>query len=392
MELAPDGRIFVCQKDGQLRVIKNESLLSAPFLTVMTDSGSEKGLLGIAIDPDFLNNNFLYVYYTAKTPAAHNRVSRFQADGDAVVPGSETPILDLDDLTAGHHDGGAIHFGPDGKLYVATGENGTATNAQSLDLRLGKMLRINSDGSIPESNPFYLTANGLNRAIWALGLRNPFTFAFQPGSGRMFINDVGEDAWEEINEGQAGANFGWPWCEGRCAPFDPRFRDPIFQYGHALSEVSGCSIVGGAFYNPAISQFSSSYTGSYFFADYCGGWIKRLDATNRNAALPFASGIPNPVDLKVSATGLLYYLERGNGAVWRIQRADAPPALGVSSRGTELVFFWTSSAADYVLESVTNLSPGAVWTSVTNAMVPTNGQNSVTVKPSGPARFYRLSK
>src|ERR1051325_2461374 len=169
MELAPDGRIFVCQKDGQLRVIKNESLLSAPFLTVMTDSGSEKGLLGIAIDPDFLNNNFLYVYYTAKTPAAHNRVSRFQADGDAVVPGSETPILDLDDLTAGHHDGGAIHFGPDGKLYVATGENGTASNAQRLDVRLGKMLRINSDGSIPESNPFYSAASGPNRAIWAFG-------------------------------------------------------------------------------------------------------------------------------------------------------------------------------------------------------------------------------
>src|ERR1051325_10204338 len=98
MELAPDGRIFVCQKEGQLRVIKNGSLLAAPFMTVTTDSGSEKGLLGIAFDPDFLNNNFLYVYYPAPTPATHNRVSRFQADGDAVVPGSELPILELNDL------------------------------------------------------------------------------------------------------------------------------------------------------------------------------------------------------------------------------------------------------------------------------------------------------
>src|SRR5439155_12911459 len=142
---------------------------------------------------------------------AHNRVSRFTASGDVAVAGSETVILELDDLsTASNHNGGAIHFGPDGRLYVAVGENATSANAQTLANRLGKMLRINADGSIPIDNPFSSTAVGVNRAIWALGLRNPFTFAIQPGTGRMFINDVGQSTWEEIDDGVAGANYGWP--------------------------------------------------------------------------------------------------------------------------------------------------------------------------------------
>src|SRR5689334_3487711 len=215
MELAPDGRIFVCQQTGSLRVIKNGALLSTPFLTLNVDSNGERGLLGIAFDPNFASNNFLYVYYTVPSTPRHNRVSRFTANGDVVANGSEVPILDLDNLsTATNHNGGAIHFGPDGKLYVAVGENANGANAQTLSNRLGKMLRINSDGSIPGDNPFFNTATVLNRSIWALGLRNPFTFAFQPGTGRMFINDVGQNTWEEINDGMAGSNYGWPTTEG----------------------------------------------------------------------------------------------------------------------------------------------------------------------------------
>lgn len=169
MEIAPDGRVFVCEQGGALRVVKNGALLSTPFLTVSTDAAGERGLLGIAFDPAFASNGHLYLYYTVPTAPVHNRVSRFTANGDVVAPGSEVVILELENLsTATNHNGGAIHFGPDGKLYVAVGENANGSNSQTLANRLGKMLRINSDGSIPSDNPFFLAATGANRAIWAL--------------------------------------------------------------------------------------------------------------------------------------------------------------------------------------------------------------------------------
>jgi len=219
MAFAPDGRLFVCQQGGQLRVVKNGALLSTPFLTVTTTSSGERGLLGVAFDPDFAANRYLYVYYTATSPNIHNRLSRFTASStnpDVVQSGSETILLELDALSsATNHNGGALHFGPDGKLYVAVGDNATGSNSQTLANLLGKLLRLNKDGTIPTDNPFYGSASGKNRAIWVLGLRNPFSFDVQAGTGRIFINDVGQNAWEEVNEGVAGANYGWPAvCEG----------------------------------------------------------------------------------------------------------------------------------------------------------------------------------
>src|SRR5436190_22494254 len=185
-------------------------MLATPFLSLTVDSFSERGLLGIAFDPNFATNHFVYVYYTVPGDPAHNRVSRFTANGDVALAGSEFVLVDLDNLSgAGNHNGGAIHFGPDDKLYVAVGENANAANSQTLNNRLGKVLRINSDGSIPSDNPFFNNATGLNRVIWALGLRNPFTFAFQPNTTRMFINDVGQSLQEEIDDGIAGSNYGW---------------------------------------------------------------------------------------------------------------------------------------------------------------------------------------
>src|SRR5688572_15611876 len=261
MAFAPDGRLFVCLQGGQLRVIKNGALLATPFVSLSVNSSGERGLLGIAFDPDFATNQFVYLYYTTNTAPIHNRISRFTATGDVAAANSEVVIMDLDNLSsATNHNGGAIHFGPDGKLYAAVGENANSANAQILSNRLGKMLRINSDGTIPTDNPFFNSATGANRSIWALGLRNPFTFGFQPGTGRMFINDVGQSTWEEINDGIAGSNYGWPSCEGSCSPANPNFRDPIFQYSSS-SSTSECAIVGGAFYNPAINQFPASYLG-----------------------------------------------------------------------------------------------------------------------------------
>lgn len=322
MEIAPDGRVFVCLQDGQLRVIKNGSLLPTPFLTVSVDASGERGLLGVAFDPNFATNNFVYIYYTVPSVPRHNRVSRFTANGDVAVAGSEHIILELDDLSATNHNGGAIHFGSDGKLYIAVGENGVGSNAQTLANLHGKMLRINADGSIPSDNPFFSSALGKNRAIWALGLRNPFTFAFQPGSGRMFINDVGQSTWEEINDGVVGSNYGWPTTEGPTT--NPSFRSPIFAYNHL---VTGCAIAGGTFYNPPTVQFPSSFVGKYFFADLCAGWIRVLDPSN-NTASDFATGIAQPVDLKVAEDGSLYYLSIGSASLFIVRfNNGTPPAI-----------------------------------------------------------------
>lgn len=322
----PDGRVFVCQQTGELRVIKNGALLPAPFITLTVNSAGERGLLGVTFDPDYETNRFVYVYYTATTPTIHNRVSRFTADAsneDVAVAGSEFVLLDLENLGATNHNGGAIHFGPDGKLYIAVGENAVTSNSQSLANRLGKILRINSDGTIPADNPTSFpniagSPSGVNRAIWAVGLRNPFTFAFEPGTGRMHINDVGQGTWEEVNVGTAGANFGWPTCEGSCAT--PGMTNPLYQYSSAAG--APCAITGGAFYNPANPTFPAQFVGKYFFADFCAGWIKTLDPLSPPAtgtAVDFATAISLPVDIKVAEDGSLYYLARGSSAVFRVQ-------------------------------------------------------------------------
>jgi glucose/arabinose dehydrogenase len=182
MQFAPDGRLFVCEQSGSVRVIKDGVLLTAPFVTLNVNDEGERGLLGIAFDPNFAVNQYVYLYYTATSPAVHNRVSRFTANGNVAVAGSESIVLELDNLSsASIHNAGALGFGPDGKLYIGVGDNADGSNAQTVTNLFGKILRINKDGTIPTDNPFYSQAGGRNRAIWSLGLRNPFTFAFNPG-------------------------------------------------------------------------------------------------------------------------------------------------------------------------------------------------------------------
>jgi glucose/arabinose dehydrogenase len=335
MEFAPDGRLFVAEQAGRVRIVKPDGTL-AKFLNISTkvDSTSERGLQALTFDPDFSTNHYVYLQYTKKatsTTPAHNRVVRVTANGNKVVSGSEKLIFRLGNQNDAHHMGGAIDFGADGKLYIATGDNETPTNAQQLTNLFGKMLRINKDGTIPTGNPFYTTASGNNRAIWALGLRNPFKFAVQPSKGTIFINDVGENTWEEINRGAAGANYGWPVHEGVANDNDPQYVDPVFAYGHAGSDpaTTGCSITGGVFYNPTTVQFPSGYVGDYFFADFCGGWIRSFDPSSQEAS-GFAIGIEGrPVDLEVSKEGELYYLSRGRsstpGTVIKIRYAGGNP-------------------------------------------------------------------
>jgi len=323
MAFAPDGRLFICQQGGPLRVVKNGQLLASPFLTLTVNSSGERGLLGIAFDPNFASNQYLYLYYTATTPAIHNRISRFTANGDVVLSNSEMTLLDLNNLTsATNHNGGAMHFGTDGKLYVSVGENATSSNAQTLSNLLGKMLRINTDPAnlIPADNPFVGTASGPNQAIWALGLRNPFTFAVQPGTGRIFINDVGNVTWEEINDGVRGGNYGWPDTEGDHS--DPRYLRPIFTYTHGSGPTVGNAVTGGTFYNPGAANFPPEYTGRYFFADYTGNWVRQLDPANNNTVSGFGSGYAAPVDLQVGPDGALYVLEYSGGTVHRVTYAQ----------------------------------------------------------------------
>ncbi len=321
MEFAPDGRLFVAEQRGTLRVVKAGGTL-ATFLDISgrVHSAGERGLLGVAFDPAFSNNHYVYLYYTQRatgTTPAHNRVIRVTARGNRAVAGRKKLILRLNNLSsATNHNGGAIHFGEDGKLYVAVGDNAKGENAQSLRNLKGKILRINKNGTIPRDNPFYNRATGRNRAIWALGLRNPFSFAIQPHMGKMFINDVGEQTWEEVNRGAAGANYGWPRYEG--PESNPRYRSPVFAYRQGSTNTTGCAITGGAFYNPITRQFPSGYVGDYFFADFCSGWIRRLDSATGDVS-GFATGLSSPVDLKVSQGGSLYYLSRGAGSVGKIR-------------------------------------------------------------------------
>ena len=318
MAQAPDGRWFVAQQGGALRVVKNGALQPAAFTTLTVDSTGERGLIGVALHPDFATNGWIYLYHTTPENGTHNRIVRVTANpptSDTVSVGSTALIADLPALSATNHNGGAMHFGADGKLYVAVGDNANGANAQDPTTVLGKMLRFNDDGTIPTDNPFYAARSGQARAAWADGLRNPYTFAVQPGTGRIHINDVGEGTWEEIDVGAAGANYGWPATEGPTTAAG--VTAPLFAYRHTATVppgtgpggfFTGCSIIGGAFY-PDSGPFPVAYHGSYFFADYCSQWIGRFDLAN-GAAYAFGAAGGSPVGLRVGGDGALYVLTR----------------------------------------------------------------------------------
>ena len=313
MAAAADGRFFVCEQAGNLSVVKNGQLLADPFVSLRVNFAGERGLIGVALDPNFAANHYVYVYYTVPGRhgvAAHNRVSRFTESADRAVKHSEQILLDITPLSAAtNHNGGSLAFGPDGKLYIGIGDNNNGANAQDPTNLLGKILRINSDGSIPADNPLR-RAKGLNRSIWAIGLRNPFSLAFSRTTGRLFINDVGEHTYEEIDEGVANSNYGWPMTEGPTTR--RRIRAPIFYYQHGGTLTTGHAIVGSTFYSPASGRtFPRSYAGDYFFADLTSGWIRRLDPGTGDVAA-FASGLDTPVALATGDTdGALYCLTRG---------------------------------------------------------------------------------
>jgi glucose/arabinose dehydrogenase len=401
MAFTPDGRVLICQQSGQLRVVKNGSLLSTPAVSLSVNTSGERGLIGIAVDPNFATNQFIYLYYT-HTSGPHNRVSRFTMTGD--VAGSETTILDLPTLSGIYHNGGGLTFGNDGKLYVAVGENQVGSNSQNLDNYLGKLLRINSDGTVPTGNPF--TGNAARSRIWAYGLRNPFTIASDPVSGKIFVNDVGNATWEEINDATTGGrNFGWPDKEGMCTSGCTGFTNPIYVYATNRNDPppagQGCALNGGTFFNGAISNYPSTYNGRYFFLDYCGNWIDNINPavaspTRNGFGTNLGSGL---VYIKQGTDGNLYYMSRDNNALYRIiySGTQAPvittqPQSITISQGNTATFSVTAtgnpaptyqwrkngtniSGATSATYTITNVQPSHAGT---YSVVVTNSAGSVT--------------
>lgn len=350
LAFTPDGRLLITTQDGQLRVYENGGLVGTPALDFVTQwpptsricSNFERGLLGVAVDPDFTTNNYIYLYYTFNRsnacPASSvvNRVSRFVLPANnTIVTTTETILIDNIPSTNGNHNAGDLHFGLDGLLYASAGDAGTGgSNARTLANLAGKILRVTRDGDIPLDNP-YLDDAGSRRCgdpagvppgsgpcqeIVAFGLRNPFRFAFRPGTNEFYINDVGQNTWEEIDLGQIGADYGWNCREGahtytNCNPIPPNMVDPIHEYNHNI----GCNVItGGAFVPNGI--WPSAYDDQYMFTDAGCSRMWRLDpVTGGYTQTQFATGLNFPNHMifgPYSNTVALYYA--GGSLVRRI--------------------------------------------------------------------------
>lgn len=318
MTFAPDGRLFICVKTGPVRIIKNGVLLPTPFVTLPVDINGERGVNSIAFDPNFQMNHYVYIYYTASSPTVHNRLSRFTANGDVVVPGSELPLLDIETVTQVFHNGGGMAFGPDEKLYLAIGEDNNPNNSQNMTTYKGKLLRLNTDGSAPTDNPFYSSSSPVTKKIWALGLRNPYTLCFQPGTGKLFVNDVGADDYEDIHDATfPGKNFGWPAVEGSST--NPTYSNPVFSYPHESTGQKGCAVVGGTFFNPTTTNYPSQYIGKYFYMDFCNGWMYYLTLGSPVQNTFFGTGlVTQNLGLQVGPDGNLYFINRSQPGIYKI--------------------------------------------------------------------------
>ncbi len=329
---ASDPRLFVVEQAGRVRIVKDGQLLGTPFLDISgrVRSGGERGLLSIAFHPDYASNGFFYASYTDNN--GDTRIERYTvtADPDVADPNSAKLIL-AEPQPAGNHNGGLILFGPDGMLYIGLGDGGgrgdTYGNGQNLTTRLGAILRVDVDGgdpfAIPSDNPFVGVANARDE-IWGYGLRNPWRFAFDPPDGVLYVADVGQNAWEEVNAVSAtagGLNYGWNIMEGAHC-FSPSSGCdqsglvlPAVEYGHG----DGCSITGGYVYRgSAIPELR----GHYFYSDWCSGFLRSFRFANGTATdqREWAVGdLGNVLSFGVDSTGELYILS-GNGRVYRLKK------------------------------------------------------------------------
>lgn len=313
MLFLPDGRLLVSVQTGEVWSVPQGGGSASLLLAVDTRADyTGRGLLGLVLDPGFTANGYLYLYYTRFSDGEYrNVIERVTLVDDAVEPDSAVTLVTLDPQVTNRHNGGTLRFGPDGMLYLGVGDNAVPAHAQSLHNRFGKILRYHPDGSIPLDNPFFNRAEGENRAIWALGLRNPYTFDFEPLGGDLYINDVGEDSWEEVNVGAPGDNFGWPQVEGpeTLAPYRP----PLYAFSH---QDGRCAATGALFYTG--SRFPAEVLGDYLFAELCTSTIYALDPRTSLVAPLFVTAALNPIDLDLGADGAVYVLGYADGVITKL--------------------------------------------------------------------------
>lgn len=300
---APDGRIFIAQKNGSILVFKNNQLLSSPALSMTISTGGDRGLLSMALDPNFSANGYVYLLYT--TIGNHQRISRFTMAGDTISSTTEKVLLENPEVWSGFLNAGAVRFGPDGKIYASFGSNGGGMIAQDLSTLDGKFVRLNADGTIPADNPF-VNLPGAQPSIYAYGFRNPWRFNFG-SDGKALIGDVGEDTYEKIVRAEPGANFGWPTFEGNCIPNCNGITPPLYVYPH---NGAGAAVVGGDTNHG--TNFPTSFSNNYFFGDYVQGYLKAMDIDFLNGDVhsvqDFASGLGSLAAINMGPDGCLYYL------------------------------------------------------------------------------------
>ncbi len=358
---APDGRVFIAQKSGAIRLVKNGALQSTPVvqLTDVNDY-ADRGVEGVALDPNFSQNGYMYIAYTYENTPGQNyqgpktgRIVRLTVVGDTASLSSKVVILgtvggdasrpscmnfattsDCIASDANTHSMGALRFGVDGKLYASLGDGSgyltidpEARAAQDLHWLAGKLIRINTDGTGPSDNPFYTgNPNDNQSKVWALGDRNMFRFNFRPSDNKMFIGAVGWAKWESVYIGTRGANYGWPCYEGfekttyNCDPVSP-VTYPIYVFDH---HTSTGSVMGGTF----PSAFGAAYAGNYFFGDYSNDNIKRMVLNGDdtvNSVTDFITGAGGPVDFQVGPDGNLWYLALNVGELRSVSVGNAPP-------------------------------------------------------------------
>jgi glucose/arabinose dehydrogenase len=308
-----DPRLFVAERGGAVRIVEDGVLRPTPFLTVPNvDVSGERGLLSLAFAPSYASNGLLYVFTVAKGAGEFGaepgdlqvvEYRRSLADPNLADPASARLVLGIPH-SAGNHNGGQLAFGTDGLLYLTVGDNANSANAQELGNLYGKVLRVDPSPTsgtgyeIPPTNPF-VGAVGAKGEIYALGLRNPYRASFAP-DGRLVVADVGSGLWEEVNAGDlAGANLGWPTCEGACLSPNPTFTNPFFQYPNQMSNpgpggTTGCAIIGG---HVVRDGTLSGLTGRYLYGDLCRTDLRTID-------LDAAGGNPQPAGLSLPSGGL----------------------------------------------------------------------------------------
>ena len=302
LSLAPDGRLFFNERlTGKVRIITPQwQLVPTPFCQITIATSGEQGLLGLALDPDFRNNRFVYVYYSAASPL-RNRIVRYT---DANGTCTQEAVI-LDNLPAStNHNGGIIQFGPDGKLYVTIGDAENRANAQNVTSLAGKILRLNPDGSAPSDNPFFSNPNANAKLVFSLGHRNSYGFTFHPHTTHLWESENGPEDNDEINRTVAGGNYGWPTVSGLAG--NPNFRDPILAYTPTIAPTGIIAIPENS------STYPAAYRSNLLFADFNEGKVRRVvlsgaDLTQLGtSSIAYNGGNGGLLSLVLGADGFVY--------------------------------------------------------------------------------------